>query len=94
MLGPEVLDSDKFTEIRFRSTSLEKSNSANWVLNGDLTLHGQTQAVKVEVQRHTGHYTGSAVLSQKDFGITPISIAGGSIKVKDQVRVEFDIIGR
>jgi len=94
MLGPEVLDSDKFSEIRFRSTSLEKPNSGNWVLNGDLTLHGQTHGVKVEVQPHAGHYTGSAVLSQKDFGITPISIAGGSIKVKDQVRVEFDVIGR
>jgi hypothetical protein len=30
-------------------------------------------------------------LRQKDFGITPVSVAGGSIKVKDDVRVDFEI---
>jgi hypothetical protein len=33
-------------------------------------------------------------LRQKDFGITPVSVAGGSVKVKDEVRIEFEIVGR
>lgn len=94
MLGPKVLDSQKFSEIRFRSTSLDKSREGKWAINGDLTLHGQTHAIKLDVEPRDGHYAGSAVLSQKDFGITPISIAGGSVKVKDRVRVEFDIFGK
>jgi hypothetical protein len=31
---------------------------------------------------------------QTEFGITPVTIAGGSIKVKDDVRIEFEIRGQ
>jgi polyisoprenoid-binding protein YceI len=94
MLGPKVLDSDKFQEIKFRSTSVERAGEGKWTVHGELTLHGQTHPVKLEVQGGKGHYRGSAVLKQKDFGITPVSIAGGSVKVKDEIRVEFDIEGK
>jgi hypothetical protein len=94
MLGPKVLDSQKFPEIRFRSTSLGDAGEDKWIVRGDLTLHGQTHPVKVEAKGHDGHYTGSARLSQKDFGITPVSIAGGSVKVKDEILVEFEIFAK
>ena len=94
MLGPKVLDSDQFQEIKFRSTGVERAGEGKWTVNGELTLHGQTHPVKVEVQREKGHYRGSAILKQKEFGITPVSIAGGSVKVKDEIRVEFDIVGK
>jgi polyisoprenoid-binding protein YceI len=94
MLGPKVLDSDQFQEIKFHSTSVERAGEGKWTLNGELTLHGQTHPVKVEVQGEKGHYRGSAVLKQRNFGITPVSIAGGSVKVKDEIRVEFDIVGK
>jgi hypothetical protein len=29
---------------------------------------------------------------QSDFGMTPIRIAGGTVKVKDDVTIEFDIV--
>jgi hypothetical protein len=41
-----------------------------------------------------GHYHGTAQLKQKDFGITPISLGGGTVKVKNELRVEFDVVGR
>jgi hypothetical protein len=94
MLGPKVLDSEKFPEIRFRSTSIGEAGGDKWIVRGDLTLHGQTHPVKVDVTGSDGHYAGSARLSQKDFGITPVSIAGGSVKVKDEVRVEFEIFAK
>ena len=94
MLGPKVLDSEKFPEIRFRSTSIGEGGEDKLIVRGDLTLHGQTHPVKVDVTGREGHYTGSARLSQKDFGITPVSIAGGSIKVKDEVLVEFEVFAK
>jgi polyisoprenoid-binding protein YceI len=94
MLGPKVLDSEKFPEIRFHSTSIGEAGGDKWIVRGDLTLHGQTHPVKVDVTGSDGHYAGSARLSQKDFGITPVSIAGGSIKVKDEVRVEFEVFAK
>lgn len=94
MLGPEVLDSAKFPEIRFRSMSMDKTGEGKWRVHGDLTLHGETHPVLVEVTGAAGHYRGSAAFKQTQFGIKPVSVAGGSIKVKDEVRVEFEIFGR
>ena len=94
MLGPEVLDSEKFPEIRFRSTNVEKTGEGIWQVTGDLSLHGVTHPVAFRVQKVNGHYQGKAEVKQKDFGITPISIAGGSVKVKNEVRIEFDIVGQ
>ncbi len=39
-----------------------------------------------------GHYRGSASLKQSDFGINPIRIAGETVKVKDEVEIELDIV--
>jgi polyisoprenoid-binding protein YceI len=50
--------------------------------------------VLAEVTGEPGHYRGSATVRQTDFGIKPVSVAGGTIKVKDEVRVEFEIFGR
>jgi polyisoprenoid-binding protein YceI len=94
MLGPKVLDSERFPEIRFRSTSIHRMAEGKWAVQGDLTLHGQTHPVKVEVESQAGRYRGSAEFEQKDFGMVPVSVAGGSVKVKNQVRVEFEIVGK
>src|SRR5499427_11011000 len=42
MLGPKVLDSERFPEIRFRSTRVEPLGEGKWSLLGDLTIRGQT----------------------------------------------------
>jgi polyisoprenoid-binding protein YceI len=94
MLGPKVLDSARFHEIRFHSTQVSRASENRWTVQGDLSLHGQTNSVKVDVERQDGRYRGSARLRQSEFGITPVTVAGGTIKVKDEVRVEFEIVGR
>lgn len=94
MLGPKVLDSEQFPEIRFRSTRVEHITDRKWLVHGELNLHGQTRPVGVDVTEQGGHYRGTAELKQKDFGINPISLGGGTIKVKNELRVEFDIVGR
>lgn len=94
MLGPKVLDSGKFQEIRFRSTQVDRLGEGKWMVHGDLTLRGQTRPVKVEVEGQNGHYRGSAEVKQKDFGITPVTAAGGAVKTKNELRVEFEIVGK
>lgn len=91
MEGPKVLDTARYPEISFRSTSIEKAGAGRWIVNGNLTLHGQTHPVLVEVSLQAGHYRGSARLKQRDFGITPVSVAGGTVKVKDEIKIEFDV---
>jgi len=94
MLGPTVLDSEKFPEIRFHSTQVEPRGEGKWLVHGDLTIHGQTKPVAVNVEGKNGHYRGRAELKQTDFGITPVSIGGGAVKVKNELRVEFDVAAK
>lgn len=91
MTGPQVLDVKSYPEITFRSTSAGQAAAGSWTVNGDLALHGQTRPVTVEVKEANGRYTGTALLKQTDFGITPVKVAGGTVKVKDEVRIEFEI---
>jgi len=91
MLGPEVLDSGRFPQISFQSTSIEASGSSHWRVRGDLTLHGQTKPLTLDVTLENGHYRGSLMLKQRDFGIAPVSVAGGTVKVKNEIKIEFDI---
>ena len=91
MVGPEVLDAEHHSEIVFRSTSAEPAGQGNWTVHGNLTIHGQTHPVDVEVRETGGRYEGSARLRQSEFGIQPIKIAGGTVRVKDEIRIEFEI---
>jgi len=90
MLGPEVLDSERYQEIIFKSTSAEPRGQSRWTLRGNLTLRGQTRAVTVQVTLENGRYTGETTVKQTDFGIKPPGKAG--IRAKDEVRIEFDVL--
>jgi YceI-like protein len=92
MLGPEVLDNDRFPHIRFRALAVQPKDAGRWSVRGELELHGQTHPVTLDVVREQGHYKGSTSLKQSDFGITPISIAGGAVKVKDEIKIDFDVV--
>ncbi len=91
MLGPDVLDGERFPHIRFRSVAIQPGDAGRWSVRGELEVHGQTRPVTVNVVRAQGHYKGSTSLKQTEFGIAPISIAGGTIKVKDDIKIDFDI---
>jgi len=92
MQGPEVLDSARYPEIRFASTRIEPAGATEWRVTGDLSLHGVTHSVTFPVARRDAHYRGVVSIRQREFGIQPISIAGGTVKVKDELRIEFDIV--
>src|SRR3954464_12433417 len=39
MLGPEVLDTNRFPQIRFHSTSVQPAGKDHWSVRGELDLH-------------------------------------------------------
>jgi hypothetical protein len=92
MEGSAVLDVEHFPEISYRSAAITKTGDAHWEVHGNLNLHGKSQLVVVVVSLERGHYRGSASFKQSAFGINPIRIAGGTVKVKDEVKMEFDIV--
>lgn len=92
MLGSEVLDSNQFHEIRFKANSVKQESPDRFLVAGNLSLHGHARSISLHVIRSGERYRGEVLLKQRDFGITPISIAGGSVKVKDELKIEFDIV--
>jgi YceI-like domain len=92
MLGPQVLDASRFPRIRFQSTAVQQAGTDRWLVRGNLDLHGHIQPIAVTVSRERGRYTGSTTLRQTAFAITPISVAGGMVRVKDEITIEFDIV--
>ena len=91
MEGSQVLDADRFPEIHFRSTEVASKGTGHWLLHGTLDLHGQSRPVAVDVVLKDGLYRGSATFKQTTFGITPVTVAGGTVKVKDELKIEFAI---
>ena len=91
MLGPQVLDSQRYPEIVFRSTNAKQTGGSAWRVEGELTLHGQTRPVTADIRDQGGHYVGTVHLKQTDFGIQPIKVAGGTVRVKDEIQIDVDI---
>jgi len=89
-----TLETKKFPEITFRSSRVQKLADGQWKVDGDLSLHGVTKAVSLTVKQAGESYTTHTVLKQTDFGIQPISIGGGTIKVKNEVEIDFQIFVR
>jgi polyisoprenoid-binding protein YceI len=87
----EVLEIQRFPEISFKSRSAEATDQTHYLVKGDLFLHGVTKPVELPVTLAGGRYTGAVKIKQTEFGITPVRIAGGTVRVKDVVEISFDI---
>lgn len=92
MKSDKVLDVQRFPEIRFASTAITPQDGGRYQVRGDLTLHGVTRPLELSVAFSKDRYTGSVKLKQTDFGITPVSVAGGTVKVKNVIEIVFEIV--
>ena len=86
-----TFESKKFPQIAFRSSHIDKIPGDQWKVDGALTLHGVTKPVSLVVRQTAESYSTHTVIKQTDFGIKPISIGGGMIKVKNEVELDFQI---
>ena len=61
-------------------------------VEGTLTLHGATRPLRLQVTSPaSGRFSGSATIRQTDFGITPYSGFFGTLKLKNEISVEFEV---
>jgi hypothetical protein len=89
-----TLEVKRFPEIAFHSSRIEKLPGGQWKVDGDLSLHGVTKPVSLTVKETGESWTTRTVLRQTDYGIKPISLGGGTIKVKNEVEIDFRIFRR
>lgn len=96
----EVLESDRFPEIVFHSVSLVTHQTPEGRYRarivGDLSLHGVVRKCVVEatvtLAGDTLRARGGVALRQSDFNIRLVSVAGGMLKLKDEVELSFEMV--
>lgn len=102
LMNQEVLETAKFPEIRYEASDITVTRVSEMLysaaLNGELTLHGVTRRQPIDARitllgsmlRASGDFT----LDQTDYNIKLVSVAGGVLKVKDELKFSFEIVAR
>jgi polyisoprenoid-binding protein YceI len=101
VMNKEVLETAEFPEIIYDSTmSAEKMKEDLYRLNvrGRLNLHGVTNDQDFVAQASLGvdsaRAYGSFTLLQSDYHIRVASIAGGTLKLQDELKFSFYVVAR
>jgi polyisoprenoid-binding protein YceI len=94
----DVLRVREFPSIRFRSTGVRRAQGKTngLIVDGQLTIRDRTQpvAIPLEVTRAENGLIlvkGEYSFRQTAFGIQPVKVAGGAVRVKDELRVRFEL---
>jgi polyisoprenoid-binding protein YceI len=102
LMNQEVLETAKFPEIVYAAPSISVTKMGDMLysatLNGKLTLHGVTRSQSIiarvlflgEMLRASSDFS----LDQTDYNIKLVSVAGGALKLKDELKFSFEIVAR
>lgn len=98
----DVLEIARYPEIVFMSTSIatEKAGEGTYTarISGSLSLHGVTRdhsmGAQLTVNEESLRAQGEFALRQTDYNIKPVSVAGGTLKIKDKLKLSFDIVAK
>ena len=103
MLGEQVLDVARYPQIQFSSSAVKvlskRDGEMSLQVEGTLSLHGVKKPLSVPVRvqlSDDGTLAAAAEVSllQSEFGITPIKVAGGTVRVKDKLKLTFHFVAR
>jgi polyisoprenoid-binding protein YceI len=98
----EVLETPTYPEIVYECSNIAatKAGDGNYsvTLRGDLTLHGVTRPqpvpARVALDGDSLRAFGNFSLLQTDYDLKLASVAGGALKVKDELKFSFNILAR
>jgi polyisoprenoid-binding protein YceI len=98
----EVLEQSFHPKILYKSSHVAASKTAENMfrlnLTGEPTLHGVNRGIGLDANVVIGEDAlraqGSFSLLQSDYGISAASVAGGSIKLKDELKFSYFILAR
>jgi len=84
-------DGASATTATFISTRVVPSNVGG-AIEGTIDFRDKAQPVRLQISEPSpGHYRGTATVAQTGLGITPYTGFFGTLKVRDEVTVEFDL---
>jgi polyisoprenoid-binding protein YceI len=101
--GPDFFDVAKHPTLTFVSSKVSKADGGRLKVTGDLTIHGVTREITVDVEGPTaevkdpwGNFrrgaTATTKINRKDFGLTWNKVLdGGGLVVGDEVNIYVEV---
>jgi len=104
----EILETSRYPQITFESGEITGNHITGDMyraeIAGELFLHGVKGKCSFDAQVLAGseilRANGEFLLRQSDYGVKPVSAAaifsmsGGTIRLKDEIKLSFDIVAR
>ena len=103
LIGPQWLNAGTYPSITFRSTKIEVTGPDTGKVTGDLTLHGVTKPVTLDVTYNGGYaghpmdpharvgFSAKGMFKRSDFGIAyGVPAPGTTMGVSDEVEVQIE----
>jgi polyisoprenoid-binding protein YceI len=98
----DFFETEKYPAITFQSTRVEKVNDEKWKVFGDLSFHGVTKEVELDVEeggeikdpygKQRRGFTAETTIDRKDFGLNwNGALETGGFMVSDRVKITLDI---
>jgi len=96
----DLLEIARYPEIVFMSQRISANRMGEGRYRagiiGNLSLHGVTREHSIDAQLTVSEGAlraqGEFPLRQTDYNIKPVSVAGGTLKMKDELKFSFDIV--
>ena len=100
--SPDFLDAEKFPKITFKSTKVERKGDKKYALVGDLTIHGVTKPVTLDVEELGGGkdpwgnqrlgFSAKTKIDRGEFGLKWNQVLEtGGVLVGEHIDVEADV---
>ena len=98
----DFLETEKYPQIAFKSTSVERKSGDNFTLHGDLTIHGTTKPITLEAE-YSGYakdpwggerigFSAQTSINRKDFGLAwNQALETGGILVGEKVDIQIEV---
>ena len=99
----DFLDVEKYPTITFKSTKVQRKSNEEYEVSGELTLHGVTRPVTLEVEgpspQHKDPWGNTRIglsattkINRKDFGLTyNAALETGGVLIGEEVHVTIDV---
>jgi len=102
MMQQEILETSSYPEIVYEASGIAATKAGEGqysiTLNGDLSMHSvtrpQTVPARVALTADSFRVFGNFTLRQTDYDLKLASVAGGALKVKDELKFSFNILAR
>lgn len=100
--SPDFFDAEKFAELKFKASKIEKTGDEHFKLTGDLSIKDVTKSISLDVEyggiqkdpwgNIKAGFTISGKINRKDFGLSwNAALETGGVMVSEEVRIAAEL---